>query len=333
MMSTLLFGTHASRLSGMGHFMRCFALAEEARVRGIGSHFLLQRASEAMCDRLQSIGASWHEAGPAWIDACVSHPCDEKAWWIIDCADITAQSLGRLRRKARVLYFDDACALERYDCDIVVNASPAALSMPYAQRTDASTRLLAGPPYSMVRREFRAHAKAVESVRANGPRVAIMLGGSDASNLTGQVVRALREALPSTGLDIVLGPASAGLDELRTTWAGATEVTILVNPPDLALRLAASDLVVTAAGGSMGELCALRQAALALVVVDNQAKALADSPFPVHDARNGVPADLGLQVKRLLGDPGQLRTIREAAGKLVDGLGPQRTLDAMEAAR
>jgi len=101
------------------------------------------------------------------------------------------------------------------------------------------------------------------------------------------------------------------------------------NPPSVAEALAGATLVVTAAGGTLGELAAMGLPALALVVVDNQAAAFDGCPYPVLDARAGPPEDLGQRVRDLLGDAEALRRIAAHAHAIVDGLGPKRILEAM----
>ena len=70
--------------------------------------------------------------------------------------------------------------------------------------------------------------------------------------------------------------------------------------------------------------------ALVLVVYDNQAAALKACPFPVIDARGGLPGDLGERVRTLINDPTCLAEIARDAHAAVDGLGPQRILEAMK---
>ncbi len=309
--------------------MRCFALAEEARLRGFTSHFFLNQASPAICARLTGIDAQWTEAGNEWMQACQRQSCGPSAWWVADSYHVTPEWLESLRLSARVTYFDDLCALPRLPCDLVVNASPLATQLPYDQRLPAGSRLLAGPAYAQIRRELRRSARPVQQPAGSPMRVAVMLGGSDAKGLTLKVLTALRAALPQVELEAYMGPASTDTERTREEASRLAQATVLRDPQDLAQRLAGCDLVVTAAGGSLGELCALQQAAIALVVADNQLAALQVCPYPVLDARGGLPTELGTLAHSILLDTKQLTQLRREAAATVDGCGAGRTLDAM----
>ena len=106
-------------------------------------------------------------------------------------------------------------------------------------------------------------------------------------------------------------------------------IELHINPSSLAKLLASTDLVVTAAGGSIGELCALGQMAVALVVVDNQIAALTDCPYPTLDCRQGLSLDLLFTVERALVLSEENRQIIHSARALVDGNGCKRVLDSM----
>jgi spore coat polysaccharide biosynthesis predicted glycosyltransferase SpsG len=98
----------------------------------------------------------------------------------------------------------------------------------------------------------------------------------------------------------------------------------------LAALLISSELVITAAGGSVGELCAIGQMAICLVVVDNQKAALTRCPYPVIDARGDLSLPLmNEQINEALTATHKSFNIRESARSLIDGNGCSRILDAM----
>ncbi len=156
-----------------------------------------------------------------------------------------------------------------------------------------------------------------------------MFGGSDPRRLTGGCARMLRAAMPGMRLKIIAGPAHIHTDELCALAASDPMIELHIDPPSVAGVLADCDLVLTAAGGSIGEMAAMGLAALVLVLYDNQKAALEQCPFPVIDARIDLPADLGARAKALIDDPAELKTIAAAAHKIVDGKGAQRIMEAM----
>jgi len=322
-MAKLLIRTEASNAVGMGHFMRCFAIAEEARARGIEVRFVVSDLSDPVAERCRRIGATARATGTlpgedAGIVASMLKPDDRL---VIDSYQATADYVTTLHKAAHVVVIDDLAALERYDCDLIVNPALSASHSTYRARTSA--KLLLGASYALIRREFRvAHA-------GFGSAVAVMFGGSDPRQLTGGCARILRAALPGVTLKIIAGPAHIHTDELRALAQADPLMELHVDPPSVAQVLAGCNLVLTAAGGSIGEMAAMGLAALVLVLYDNQKAALEQCPFPVIDARGDLPADLGAQTRTLVDDPAKLKAIADAAHKIVDGKGAQRIVEVL----
>ena len=323
MTGRLLIRTEASNAVGMGHFMRCFAIAEEARARGIEVRFVVSALSDPVADRCRRIGATARATGTlpgedAGIVAAMLKPED---WLVIDSYAATADYVAALHGCAHVAVIDDLAALARYDCDLIVNPAQAASHSTYRARTSA--KLLLGAPYALIRREFRvAHA-------GSGPAVGVMFGGSDPRQLTGGCAARLRTAMPGMPLKIIAGPAHIHTDALRAMAAADPLLDLHIDPPSVAGVLAGCSLVVTAAGGSIGEMAAMGLAALVLVLYDNQQAALEQCPFRVIEARGDLPADLGARARVMVDDAAGLKAIADKAHKVVDGKGAQRIVEAM----
>jgi spore coat polysaccharide biosynthesis predicted glycosyltransferase SpsG len=276
--------------------------------------------------RLAAIGASSEQAGHAVLTACLARALAPGDWWIADSYQHSALFLSELHQRGPLLVFDDLCALAYYDCDLLVNASPVAPRASYAERSSA--RLLLGTPWSPVRREFRRAAETRPSGR--GTEIAVVLGGSDPRGLSLQVARCLRRHLPERPVQLILGPAFQTADQAHAEAYALGGFTVHENPAELAQLLASAALVITAAGGSVGELCALGQMAIALVVVDNQAGALRDCPYPTLDARQALPEEaLARVVIQALMDEAGTQQVIAQAHSIVDGRGCMRLLQTM----
>ena len=322
-MVRLVVRTEASNAVGMGHFMRCFAIAEEARARGIEVRFVVSALSDPVADRCRRIGGTARATGtlPGEDAAIVAAMLKPDDWLLIDSYAATANYVSSLHKAARVAVIDDLAALKTYDCDLIINAAQSASQSTYRARTSA--KLLLGAPYALIRREFRTVSAS------SGSAVGVMFGGSDPRQLTGGCARMLRQALPGMKLKIVAGPAHIHTDALRALAAADPLIDLHVDPPSVAQVLAGCDLVLTAAGGSVGEMAAMGLAALVLVLYDNQKAALEQCPFPVIDARADLPADLGMRAKALIDDSTKRQAIAAAAHKVVDGKGPERIVKVM----
>ncbi len=324
----LFFRTEASSQIGMGHFMRCFALAEEARAQDVAVTFIMTRADDAVVARCDQIGAEVAATGAAVasdgdIAAMVGLGLTREDWLVIDSYAADTGYIAFQSKAAQVAVMDDLALLEHFDCDLLINPAMAASEMGYAARTGA--RLLLGAPYALIRREFIQ----VHSPHTEGRSVAVMFGGADPTGLTGMCAEILHEALPDATVNIVVGPANTHTESLLSMQERLLRLRIYPSPDSVAEVLAGSDLVVTAAGGTIGEVAAMGLPALVLVVYDNQMAALKACPFPAIDARAGLPDDLGERVRALVDDPARRTEIAAHAHAIVDGQGPARILEAM----
>ncbi len=321
----LFIRTEASNAVGMGHFMRGFAIAEEARARGIEVFFLLSEVSGPVAARCGRIGARVGATGalPGSDTDDVAAMLAPEDWLIVDSYQATAAYIATLHARAHTLVIDDLAALDRYDCDLILNAAQAAPDAIYRDRSNA--HLLMGADYALIRSEFRTPPTPASDT----PFVAVMFGGSDPRQLTGGCAAMLRAVLPGMKLKIIAGPAHIHTDALRALADADPLMELHVDPPSVASVLAGASLVLTAAGGSIGEMAAMGVAALVLVLYDNQKAVLEQCPFPVIDARQALPADLGDRARALVDDPAALRSVAARANAIVDGRGALRVVDAM----
>ncbi len=315
----LVIRTEASNTIGLGHFMRCFALAEAAREQELAVTFVVN--ADAPVERAQAIGARVVAAPPLGEDAAVmAAEIAADDWLIVDTYAADADYLTDLSTRARLAVIDDLDVLERFDCRVLINPTPAAPKASYAAKSKA--KLLLGPDYALVRGEFRHPI-------ATGDVITLTFGGSDPTGLTETVAERLRAALPGVTIRAIAGPANRHIPELQALAQRLDRLDLIVSPPSMAEALSGSALVVTAAGGSVNELAALGVPAVAMVVYDNQVAWLEACPFPAIDARRGVPADFPALIATLMSDGARRQSIAQAAHGVVDGRGVFRILDAL----
>ena len=156
-----------------------------------------------------------------------------------------------------------------------------------------------------------------------------MMGGSDSLGLTEPVLKLLHSALPNYEFLIIMGEAALDQESFNELCNTLGRIDFKINPPALAELLLTTDLVVSAAGGSIAELCSIGQMAVALVIVDNQFGALKNCPYPTLDCRNSLAIELVPTVIKALEASNENFQIRSNAQALVDGNGCQRILQEM----
>lgn len=169
--------------------------------------------------------------------------------------------------------------------------------------------------------------------------VLVVMGGTDPTGCAPLVVEALAQVGPPLDVTVVsVAETAEQLASLGAMWtSGRLRVTAPV--PDLLARMAAADVVVTAAGTSTWEVCALGRPMALVAAVDNQ-RAGHDRVVAAGGAIGlGGPDDLAdvpattARLRPLLTDTAVRERVARAAHRLVDGLGAWRVVSAWEAAR
>ncbi|MFT4089222.1 MAG: UDP-2,4-diacetamido-2,4,6-trideoxy-beta-L-altropyranose hydrolase [Asticcacaulis sp.] len=315
--------TEASHGVGLGHFMRCFAIAEQARLDGDQVNFLTGDLPAQALERLRFAGIGHihvpHPIGSHEDLEFVSRTVPKGQALLLDSYRFDGAYYAALYETHFVAVMDDAADIVPLRAHVVINAALGATAMGYAQVAPDATLLL-GPAFAQVRHEFRRPYP--DPFR---PHICVSFGGSDPANLTGEAALYLLEIVPDVDIRLIAGPAHAHVDELRRLCQLRPRIKLYLAPDNVAEVLSGADMVVTAAGGSLYEVAAMGLPALVMVVVDNQVGALNACPYPALDARSVWPDDFESWVNAVIRNP----DIGQMARQQVDGLGCQRILQAM----
>jgi len=162
MSPVLLIRADADSRIGVGHVMRCLALAQAWQDSGGEAVFVATELPGGLEERLlhegfQLIRIPAPVGGPEDAAATLAAARNHSAVWIVvDGYAFTASFLDALREAgSRVLAIDDMANLERYPVDVLLNQNLSATPAAYDGRAGSSTTLLLGPRFSLLRREFR----------------------------------------------------------------------------------------------------------------------------------------------------------------------------------
>lgn len=344
----------AGPATGVGHAVRCAAVAEAAQLSG---HEVFWSG------RLD--GLDWLWAGllhfawraytplPGAVDepapgapGVLLPPADGAADLValcrehrIDAVHVDHYLLGTDLRTALAAAGVALCTVEDFTTgrrpgDVVVDPNLGAAEHP--RPDDGSPVLLRGPEHAplrmAVRRARRRRAIRVATAPVAGPpRVLVVMGGTDAAGLLPLVVAAVAGAGVPAEVDVVVPAGHA----VELPDDGPARFRAVGPLPDLPAAMAEADLVVSAAGTTVWELCCVG-APMALVrAADNQAEGYrtvvaagaAAGLGGVDDLTEREPAAAVL--RDLLTDAGRRAELAVRARTVVDGEGAARIVDAI----
>lgn len=324
----LLLRVDAAKTMGIGHLGRAVAFAEEARARGwqvavsgalSDADWLIGRLDELSVRRLQP-AQSADELGAlaAGFDVV-----------LVDHYEL-AELRGAVNAAGAVLVSMEDASFGRRAADVVVDCGLHTAARP----DDGSGQVLAGAEFVPVRDDVLAarRRRARRAPSPGPPRVVLVLGGGDGGRDT---LVHLTRALCDTGVPFHAEILAHGEPEPPSAADGQSFV---VTRPNSALPrlLADSDLVISAAGVTLLELCCIGVPSALVRLVDNQAtgyraaleRGLAVGLGSAAELAAGTDAAVPA-LHRLLTDAVVRDALAARASAAVDGAGRARVLDAV----
>jgi spore coat polysaccharide biosynthesis predicted glycosyltransferase SpsG len=327
--------------SGVGHLVRCVALAEELCSRGVEVLFLGDVTGSGWArSQLRARGLTLRPAPPE-PEGLAGEACRLGLdAMVLDSYELPRETGAALRAAGMpVLAIVDGDPLGQ-DADLYLDQNlgaelrpfpaPDAPDAPEAREAAGAAeelrpvrtvvRRLAGARYALLRDSVRKCRRKGGSGH-EVPRVLCFFGGTDSAGVTPAWTRALRD----TG-----HPAEVTVISPVPFTAGGP-VTVIPPTDRLPELMAEADLVVTAAGSAIWELLYLGVPGALIRVAANQligydalvGGELAAGLGPVPDA-----AALAV-LSRLLTDPAWREGYGRRARGLVDGRGRERVADAL----
>ena len=336
----LVIRVDASVAMGTGHVMRCLALAQAWQDSGGRAVFAVTEIPPAIRQKLlaesfEVVPVSSTPGKPEDTIQTIALGRKQRCEWIVvDGYQFGAGYQLALKRAGfKVLFLDDYGHAGRYSADLVLNQNAGASAELYGNR-DPQTRLLLGPRYCLLRREFAAWRGWRREITAAGRKVLVTIGGSDPGNLTGLVVEALR-ALHDIEATVVVGGSNPHFGDLeQATWQFGGWLQLRQNASNMSELMAWADLAVAGAGTTCWEACLLRLPMVLIDIADNQkpiARSLHALGAAIHLGAAGdvTEEEIGEQVLSLLASETERAVLSERCGKLVDGRGTERAIDEL----
>lgn len=360
----LAFRVDSAPLIGIGHLMRCLALADTLKRRGHHCQFICRAHAGAYLQPLQLSGHPFSllpaptrplaADAPScdWLATTMSADVDDSCdhlplaadWLIVDHYAIDQRWHQRFRQRfpaCRILAIDDL-ADRLLDADLLLDQTVGISTERYQGLLPESCQLLLGSPFMLLRPEFSQWRPRALSRRHDQPvqRLLLSLGGTDPAGLTLPLLQQLlaQPACSALQFDVLISSSAPALAALRHFCQQQPRVQLHVDCQAVAPLLAAADLAIGAAGSSAWERCCLGLPSIQLIIAANQreisrqlnqhgAVLSVDASHADHNACTEVVT----QLLQLLHNPQLRLSLSQHAATLCDGHGSERVSDALEA--
>lgn len=329
---------------GVGHIMRCIALAQAWQDQGGEVTFISHCENEALRERIQSEGFRFialnhvcHDSSDLKTTLAIVKKgiSEKKTWLVLDGYHFTPDYQKAIRNeRIHLLVIDDINHLPHYHANILLNQNIHAPDLKY--HCDEDTILLLGIHYILLRKEFLKYRDFKRHITKRAKKILVTMGGADSGNVTLKVIEALKLLdLEDISVRIVIGPANPHQETLRKTLASAHfKAVLLVNPPDISVLMEWADMAISAAGSTCWELAFMGLPAILIATAENQREVSAGlekaGTAQTLYWYNHINTDnISSYLRSLLMDTDRCRSMSAKGPDIVDGDGVGRVYAAL----
>lgn len=339
----ILFRVDASASMGMGHLMRCLALAQGLASKQHAIQFLVNKQTQEYCLSRKD-----------WQGELIVLPESDDLLQQARClcaylADMQPdilvldgyqfnQGYRSILAKSDIplVLFDDNNNSGDLHADMVINSAANADKLGY-DATASNAKYCLGSDYRILRQEFSGpDIQQAAKQWNNRQALSILMGGSDPDNATLQLLQQLQEKPFSAPIEVATGGAYAFAEQLENFKADTRlNITHHKNCQEIAELFVRSKLVISAAGGTQFELLACGAPAILLVVADNQVNATQQAVnqgwCQSYDLRDDDCLSVVVaKTLSLWSDDAVLESMHQKANMNADVSGTKRVVNAIE---
>lgn len=335
----------ASQQIGIGHVVRCWALAQAWIDAGGKVRFLCHEISSTLRDWLVEDGIMVDEIHAKDLSLQLAeirtlfeqtNLTDRPEWIVVDGYQFDLNFQNGIRQlPIKLLLLDDYANHPNYAADILLNQNQGSEHLFYWINSEVI--ILSGTKFALLRREF--HNSDREFPKLSDPnesiKLFISLGGADSPNYTLKVLQALENSKYDLKIQAVIGPANPHR-KILDIWSENTRHQLTLHNAEKSLYelMKQSDIAIITAGSICWELASLGKAMIVLVTAQNQevvanglvGKTAAMSLGNAVDLRNEV---IQTAVDYLISDREMRQHLGIMAKLLIDGNGAQRVVEQM----
>jgi UDP-2,4-diacetamido-2,4,6-trideoxy-beta-L-altropyranose hydrolase len=256
---------------GMGHIMRCIAIAQEFRDRGTKPIFIIKK-NKSVSNLL-----SEHDIEYINIKSIDIYSEIEEVdkilktikfdYFLTDSYWLNNEYLERLKRLSKILISIDDNSLYQYLSDIIINSNIYAKDLNYKFKNDNCITLL-GTKYSILRKEFQ-NVNPIK-IKSKVKRILVTMGGTDINNFTPIVLESLSEIEDNVTIDVIVGSLFKWSEKLIDMARENKNINLIFNPTNMKEVMEKCDLAISASGTTIYELGVLGIPTILIPQIDNQ---------------------------------------------------------------
>ena len=339
-MLQVAFRLDATAEIGIGHLMRCLALADILRRRKASIRFICCSDSKENFGFILERGftveiveneiSTLENSSDQKLDAKFTFEAlggEGLDWVVVDHYGLDATwetEFSNLSPKTKLMVIDDLA--DRYHvCEMLIDAGMQRSKADYNGLVPDEACVHTGVRYVLLRQEFKEKRLPVESIgrKENSvPRILISFGGGAAAPVLDVTLTALEHLSQAFDFEAtVIGSTTKSQLNLMSQ----IDITHKRHSNEMAKEITESDIIIGAAGGTAWERCCIGRPSVFVQIADNQSANFR----ALSKARAGLGVRIDEEeiqnaVEALLNDKKLRDELARNAWHLCDGLGAER---------
>ena len=323
------FRVDASAEIGVGHLVRCLALADAIALQGVDCIFILcKRTVQAQ----SLLGAKTYQV--IWIDPIGPYTFEQDAktclnvlerddCMVVDQYDLDIRWERIVKNSVRRLMVIDDLANRAHDCDCLVDPGYGRSKLDYAGLVPDWAELYLGTEFAMLKPEFSDfHAKAPRWPALR--RAHVFLGGGAASQWLAWCVDAVLQADPTLHVNAIGQADAPDMELLAKNYGGRLKWRSHLL--DMASEYSQCDVAIGSPGTATWERACIGLPSAVIATAKNQIPILQQLDQLGFCRYFGAICEMEKdtmveKVRNFLGDTGSLQRLRDTGLNSVDGQG------------
>lgn len=266
-MKRIFFRADGNAQIGLGHVMRCLALANMLK-NEFSMRFAITEPTSNVTNLIQQAGLTIVDFSQETSNATFLASIDADETVVLDGYSFDSAFQQSIRARANKLVYIDDLITGHQVADVIINHAGGLTPDEYD--AESYTQFCLGPQYALLRPQF-LNPDGFGEAPANGP-IFVSLGGADPKNTSLDVLKAISLVDSSLQVRIVLGPFHPNRDSIEAFRAELPNLTILQNlsADQMVDELRQCSLAITACSTIAYEVCAVNRPLIAVVTAENQ---------------------------------------------------------------
>lgn len=266
-MKRILFRADGNAQIGLGHVMRCLALANMLK-NEFSMRFAITEPTSDVTNLIQQAGLTVVVLSQETANATFLTSIDADETVVLDGYSFNEAFQQSVRARAHKLVYIDDLITGHQVADVVINHAGGLTADEYD--AESYTQFCLGTQYALLRPQF-LNPNGFGEAPANGP-IFVSLGGADPKNTSLDVLKAISLVDSSLEVRIVLGPFHPNRASIEAFRTELPNLTVLQNlsADQMVDDLRQCSLAITACSTISYEVCAVNRPLIAVVTADNQ---------------------------------------------------------------